>query len=539
MAELVAMGVAFRQEFDDVVVLQTRHRLVDEKDAQAVEDKAVLDGSTPQDAAALRAEFEADGRRFAEVTQGLSDLSWTPDDRDWLARRNRRAILGRPNGAAEVAKFSESPVLMDARKQRVEAADGGPPVDIDGADLENLKELYKLAADRGVPVARIGAYHRKEDGKDALKAELLDDDDFGLAASLELCIGARVLLTRNLWTDAGLMNGALGVVKGFVWPAGGDPNSSDSRKRAPLCVIVEFDDIDLRKIVGRDMENRPVLEERCFFPELGPDFARCVPIFREDAASAHDKSIIRQQFPLTLAWAVTHWKAQGMTLKRARIRIGRNVAGQPGVAFVAITRVGHPWHLMFDTDLPGFDTFEQAKYKEEFRSRERYELRLKAKASDTLRRYGFCTADPWGREDAAVAERLLGRMRVAAAQARRSAGLIGDDDAWPWMDVDEPPVDEQFGLALAKEYPEDAVASDRASYDRAVDVVHRLCGALHMPAVLDALGCLIPKKLHRQLDGVKPRVRAQARIDLLVPQQIPPPAVWARLEVLTLRLRYA
>ena len=142
-------------------------------------------------------------------------MSWTPDDRDWLARRNRRAILGRPNGAAEVAKFSESPVLMDARKQRVEAADGGRPVDIDGADLENLKELYKLAADRGVPVARIGAYHRKEDGKDALKAELLDDDDFGLAASLELCIGARVLLTRNLWTDAGLMNGALGVVKGL------------------------------------------------------------------------------------------------------------------------------------------------------------------------------------------------------------------------------------------------------------------------------------------------------------------------------------
>ena len=160
-----------------------------------------------------------------------------------------------------------------------------------------------------------------------------------------------------------------------------------------------------------------------------------------------DRSIIRQQFPLTLAWAVTHWKAQGMTLKRARIRIGRNVAGQPGVAFVAITRVGHPWHLMFDTDLPDFDTFDQAKYKEEFRSRERYELRLKAKASATLRRYGFCAADPWEREEAAVAERLLGHMRVAAAQARRSAGLVGDDDAWPWMDVEEPPVDEQFALA--------------------------------------------------------------------------------------------
>ena len=39
-SELVAMGVAFRQEFDDVVFLQTRHRLVDEHDAKVEEDSA-------------------------------------------------------------------------------------------------------------------------------------------------------------------------------------------------------------------------------------------------------------------------------------------------------------------------------------------------------------------------------------------------------------------------------------------------------------------------------------------------------------------
>ena len=91
----------------------------------------------------------------------------------------------------------ESPLLMDTKKQKVETADGRT-VDIDGADLVNLEELYKLAARTQVPVARIGAYHKKEGGNEALKAELLEDDDFGLAASLELCVGARVLLTRNL-----------------------------------------------------------------------------------------------------------------------------------------------------------------------------------------------------------------------------------------------------------------------------------------------------------------------------------------------------
>ena len=128
----------------------------------------------------------------------------------------------------------------------------------------------------------------------------MEDDDFGLAASLELCVGARVLLTRNLWVDAGLMNGALGCVKGFVWPAGGGPNSTDSRKRAPLCVIVDFDDIDLRKPVGRDEHGQARFEARRFFPGLGPEYARCVPIFREDAASASDSRIAVSYTHLTL-----------------------------------------------------------------------------------------------------------------------------------------------------------------------------------------------------------------------------------------------
>ena len=50
------------------------------------------------------------------------------------------------------------------------------------------------------------------------------------------------------------MNGALGHVRGYVWPEGGDPRSTDSKKRAPLCVVVEFDDVDLgvqeKKVVG-------------------------------------------------------------------------------------------------------------------------------------------------------------------------------------------------------------------------------------------------------------------------------------------------
>jgi len=30
-----------------------------------------------------------------------------------------------------------------------------------------------------------------------------------------------VLLTQNQWVEAGLMNGALGVLRGYMWPEGG------------------------------------------------------------------------------------------------------------------------------------------------------------------------------------------------------------------------------------------------------------------------------------------------------------------------------
>ena len=69
-------------------------------------------------------------------------------------------------------------------------------------------------------------------------------------------------------------------------------------------------------------------------------------------ASDHDSEITREQFPLTLAWALTHWKAQGMTLRRVRICLRGRTAAAPGVGYVAVTRVKHLEHLLFEVDLP-------------------------------------------------------------------------------------------------------------------------------------------------------------------------------------------
>ena len=217
----------------------------------------------------------------------------------------------------------------------------------------------------------------------------MDAEDFsGLRAQLEMCEEARFMLTSNEWPEAGLMNGALGWCKGYIWPEGGDPNSKDSSLRAPICVLVEFDELKL----PADAHGRVL----SFFPD-DPDKRRWVPVYRRTHHSTTEAGVARKQFPLTLAWAFTHWKSQGMNLPLARARVGARVAAMPGVAYVAFSRVKHPRQLLFDTDLPPWEVFQRARTTERFRSRRRFELRLQARFSRTLRKYGFCEANPWTR----------------------------------------------------------------------------------------------------------------------------------------------
>ena len=84
------------------MLLAQRHRLVDPEKADVPEEQ--------------RDAFVSDAARFREVTDRMSDLSWTEDDYKWLAKRNRSAILKEPGGEDEVKKFMGAPLLMDTRK---------------------------------------------------------------------------------------------------------------------------------------------------------------------------------------------------------------------------------------------------------------------------------------------------------------------------------------------------------------------------------------------------------------------------------------
>ena len=242
---------------------------------------------------------------------------------------------------------------------------------------------------------------------------------------------------------------------------------------------------------------------RRFFEDVdGEDRSRWVPIFHAEGESKVDKNVTRLQFPLVLAWALTHWKAQGMSLKRARVSMGSTVAGTVGVGLVALTRVGHPWHVALETDLPAYEAFVAARGKPEFRSRQRFKLRMLAKWSRTIRKYGFYERDRWEKEDSALAERLLDEVARATWRQRRATGTETQPDAWIWHDHVEAPWRELRDGAVAR------VVHEGVKESEAKRIADRLSDDRHKPALLEAAGCLIPRGLNPVMDGVMPRGRA-------------------------------
>jgi len=122
----------------------------------------------------------------------------------------------------------------------------------------------------------------------------------GLERSLQLCVGAKVMLKRYKNVEAGLVNGSVGVVTGFT-----------SQNSKVSSVEVEFN-----KVPGT------------------------VKIERESASFEILKGIFytRKQFPLMPAFAITVHRCQALSLQSAIVDAGSTCFG-PGMVYVALSRV--------------------------------------------------------------------------------------------------------------------------------------------------------------------------------------------------------
>ena len=113
---------------------------------------------------------------------------------------------------------------------------------------------------------------------------------------------------------------------------------------------------------------------------------------------------------------MTPWKAQGMTLDRAVVRLTR-AAASPGVAFVALSRVRHPDHLMLEDSFPDMATIMKQSEKEAFQARQRWERKMRVLFSQTVRRYMRDTSlytpeKTWTSEENVIADALLSQLRA-------------------------------------------------------------------------------------------------------------------------------
>ena len=141
----------------------------------------------------------------------------------------------------------------------------------------------------------------------------------GLHDVLEIAYSARVMLTANVDVSDGLVNGAMGSIVRIV----------TNDKNEATAIVVKFDSTNVGlKCIQTSVYRR--------------EHPNAVPICKHEvrflARGKKGAEITRIQFPITLAWATTIHKVQGLTLDEIVVDI-QSGRFSPGQAYVACSRV--------------------------------------------------------------------------------------------------------------------------------------------------------------------------------------------------------
>lgn len=180
-----------------------------------------------------------------------------------------------------------------------------------------------------------GEIHRfdaADTGEPSVREKLLEN--MMAPKSIELKKGAQVMLIKNL--DETLVNGSLGKIRGFMSESmfeatiGHDGIDSDDETRSKKIIksfsrdsnaLKDMKEYPLVQFTGSDGSQRTML----MLPE---DWKVELPNGEVQAQ--------RRQLPLILAWALSIHKAQGQTLERVKVDLGK--VFEKGQAYVALSR---------------------------------------------------------------------------------------------------------------------------------------------------------------------------------------------------------
>ena len=263
-------------------------------------------------------------------------------------------------------------------KQRMKASVGGSFKDAlrlfatnEKCSAYNLKKLVTLKQ----PIARIDAMHKGSRAKNGTAEQASR-----LEPTLFLSKEARVMLTRNICTEQGLINGSFGTVKALIYETGKAPPS------LPQAVIVQFPSFKGKSCL--------------------PDIPNCVAITTETAEWwVGGTKNSRVQFPLKLGWAITIHKSQGLTLTKAVVDLS-DASWAPGLHFVALSRVRRIEDVLL-APFP-YDSLNKHDFKE--KNKEELRLNLLFKATQQLmlnaKVANVCSMDVVDCEDEEIVEQI-------------------------------------------------------------------------------------------------------------------------------------
>ena len=203
-----------------------------------------------------------DQEEFKKILDNLATGKFTREDWDVLRTRDLQANFNKE----EIEAIKKKSVKICARIK-----------DTKKHNEERIKAI-------GNPI--LGLRSLNSGGSEAKYAST--NEAQGLLQGITICKGCQVLLTRNLWSEAGLTNGARGEVKYIIYPE--DWNGKD----LPMVI--------------------------CHFPSyIGPSYLedepKCVPIVIQESHFNKNKQLcIRKMLPLKPGYAISIHSSQGMTL---------------------------------------------------------------------------------------------------------------------------------------------------------------------------------------------------------------------------------
>jgi hypothetical protein len=185
----------------------------------------------------------------------------------------------------------------------------------------NMTRLARL----GRPVLRLKAENH---GPGAVDAP--EDEAGNLANEVLLAGGANVMVTRNIWTNEGLVNGTMGKVHSFLWHGG----VIDLLQTMPAIVMIQVD--GYKGLGSVDIDGHQLIP--------------ILPVRNEFELDGHMCN--RFQIPLRLAFAITIHKSQGLTLSRVVVNLNPSSKHINSIlAYVALSRVRGPSGLAIEDSI--------------------------------------------------------------------------------------------------------------------------------------------------------------------------------------------